>query len=60
LKHIRSIPSLRHVPIIFMTAKSQPHEVRHFKSMGAIDVIVKPFDPMTLGDSLRNRWQHLQ
>jgi hypothetical protein len=30
--------------------------VAHFKSLGAIEVIAKPFDPMALAQSVRNAW----
>ncbi|MBL1261991.1 MAG: response regulator [Thiotrichaceae bacterium] len=40
-------------PVIFMTAKVQPHEVADFKAMGALDVIPKPFDPMSLSQSIQ-------
>jgi len=36
-----------------MTAKVQPHEVADFKAMGALDVIPKPFDPMSLSQSIQ-------
>jgi two-component system OmpR family response regulator len=35
-------------PVIFMTAKAQPNEIRHIRSLRAIDVIAKPFDAMML------------
>lgn len=53
LKALREIPSLADVPMVFMTAKVQPSEVAYFKSLGALDVIAKPFDPMTLADQVR-------
>ncbi len=53
LKHLREIPALAQTPAVFMTAKAQPNEIAYFKSLGALDVVAKPFDPMTLGASLR-------
>ncbi len=44
----RETPELRNVPVLFMTAKVQRSEVAHYISMGALGVIHKPFDPMTL------------
>lgn len=41
------------VPIIFMTAKVQHHEVDNYKKIGAAGVISKPFDVKTLSDSVR-------
>lgn len=56
LSRLREIPSLKNTPVVFMTAKAHPSEVAHFKSLGARDVIAKPFDPMTLADTLRGIW----
>jgi two-component system, OmpR family, response regulator len=42
------------IPVIFMTARAQAREVDHFCSLGAIGVIAKPFDPMTLAASVRS------
>lgn len=53
LAALRTLPSLVNVPVAFMTAKVQPQEVAHYKSLGALDVIAKPFDPMTLADKVR-------
>lgn len=53
LMHLRELPHLAHTPVIFMTAKVQASEVAHYRSLGARDVIVKPFDPMTLADQIR-------
>ncbi|HYM85858.1 MAG TPA: hypothetical protein VET30_03905 [Pseudoxanthomonas sp.] len=36
-----------------MTAKVQPSEIQHIRSLGAIDVIAKPFDPMMLSAQIR-------
>ncbi|MDH5424533.1 MAG: response regulator [Gammaproteobacteria bacterium] len=44
-------------PVIFMTAKVQVNEVQFYKDLGAIEVISKPFNPMTLPDLLRQIWQ---
>jgi CheY-like chemotaxis protein len=42
------------IPVIFMTARAQSREVDRFRALGAIGVIAKPFDPMTLAASVRN------
>ena len=48
LKALRARHDTAHIPVIFCTAKAQRHEVEHFRSLGAVGVIAKPFDPMTL------------
>jgi DNA-binding response OmpR family regulator len=39
-----------------MTAKVQTEEVAFYRELGAVDVIPKPFDPMTLADQIREIW----
>jgi two-component system OmpR family response regulator len=41
------------IPVVFMTAKVQPAEVALYYSLGAIDVIAKPFEPMLLVERLK-------
>jgi CheY-like chemotaxis protein/HPt (histidine-containing phosphotransfer) domain-containing protein len=42
------------IPVIFMTARAQARELDRFRSLGAVGVIPKPFDPMTLAASVRS------
>ena len=53
LAELRQDPELKHIPVIFMTAKVQRSEVEHYLSMGAVGVIQKPFDPMQLPREIR-------
>ena len=57
LKALRATPGLPPVPVVFMTAKVQPQEVAAFHEAGALDVIAKPFDPMTLAQTVRQIWE---
>lgn len=56
LERMRADPELRHIPVIFMTAKANPREVARFRNLSAIGVIAKPFDPMALGSQVRALW----
>lgn len=56
-KALRALPPLAGVPVIFMTAKVQPQEVQYYKALGALAVIPKPFDPMTLAAQVRSLWE---
>jgi CheY-like chemotaxis protein len=56
LRLMREDPELRHIPVIFMTAKASPQEVARFRELSAIGVIAKPFDPMVLGSQVRTLW----
>lgn len=53
LAELRKLPQGKSVPVIFMTAKVQQAEIEGYKKLGAIGVIAKPFDPMTLADTVR-------
>lgn len=52
LENLRKDARFDDVPAIFMTARAQASEVAALKDSGAIDVIVKPFDPMTLAEQI--------
>lgn len=53
LMRMRELPSMNTVPVAFVTAKVQPSEINRFMAMGAISVIIKPFDAMLLPDQVR-------
>ncbi|PPK52576.1 response regulator [Marinobacter persicus] len=53
LRALQERPGGLPVPAVFMTARLQPEEIEEYRAMGAIGVIPKPFDPMTLGDQIR-------
>lgn len=57
---LREMPDMSDVPIIFLTAKAQTHEIEDYKALGAAAVIAKPFDPITLPDQVRSIWEHTQ
>lgn len=57
-KALQAIPAVAQIPVIFMTAKVQTHEVLQYRKIGAIDVISKPFDPMTLSETISRIWTH--
>ena len=45
---LRAMPEFANTLAIFMTAKAQHSDIFKFKDAGALEVIVKPFDPMEL------------
>lgn len=57
---LKQIPELSDTPIVFVTAKAQKHEVEHYRSLGAADVIPKPFDPVALPGEIREIWKRTQ
>jgi two-component system OmpR family response regulator len=56
-KRMRENNLIDDIPVIFLTAKVLPAEVDHFVHLGALGVIGKPFDPLTLGDQVMRLWK---
>ncbi|HWP83919.1 MAG TPA: response regulator [Terriglobia bacterium] len=52
-RRLKQDPVLRHIPVIFLTAKSQESEVRKGLSLGAVGYLIKPFNPMSLAAEIR-------
>lgn len=55
-KNLQANEETKNIPVIFMTAKAQVHEVETFKETGALGVITKPFDPINLCDEIQTIW----
>lgn len=59
LARLRADPATAGLPVAFMTAKAQPAEIAELLALGAVEVFAKPFDPMTLADSVKALWARL-
>ncbi|AKI01034.1 Response regulator receiver domain protein [Hoeflea sp. IMCC20628] len=57
LEQLQQMPRAKEIPVIFMTAKVQTHEKESYRKLGAIGVISKPFDPMTLSEQIISLWR---
>lgn len=57
LRELRAVPQAIATPVVFMTAKVQPQEIAAYRAMGVVDVIAKPFDPMTLAETVLAIWE---
>jgi CheY-like chemotaxis protein len=53
LVHLRADERTAGIPVVFMTARAQAREIDALNSLGAMGVIDKPFDPMTLAAVVR-------
>lgn len=53
LEHLRADPVTAAIPVVFMTAKVMHQEIARWLSLGAVGVIHKPFDPLTLHIQVR-------
>lgn len=60
LQAIRLIPKLQLTPVIFITAKAQKKEIEDYLKLGAADVIIKPFDPLMLSQTILQIWEKNQ
>ena len=58
LQRLRQDPATAAIPVVFLTANAQPGEVAQYKSLGAMDVVAKPFNPMTLAAQIRAIWDN--
>lgn len=57
LAALRKLAPTAATPAVFMTAKVQAGEVAHYRTLGALGVIAKPFDPMRLAQQVRQLWE---
>ncbi len=56
LAELRLLDRMQTVPVVFMTARVQKQEIEEYLSIGATDVISKPFDPMSLSEKIQTIW----
>lgn len=59
LSELNEISSLNKIPVVFMTARVQKEELEEYSKMGAVGVIPKPFDPLSLAAELQKIWSNL-
>ncbi len=51
---LRADESTRDVPVIFLTAKGDTEDLDNLREKSGFDTLRKPFDPLTLADTLRH------
>lgn len=56
IRALKLMPNLASIPVVFLTAKAQKCDLEDYLNSGALDVIVKPFDPLTLADIVEQIW----
>ncbi|MEL6551591.1 MAG: response regulator [Pseudomonadota bacterium] len=57
LKRLREIEGFENTPAIFLTAKASRENIQALMDAGAIAVLPKPFDPMTIASEIVALWQ---
>jgi DNA-binding response OmpR family regulator len=50
---LQNDPGTREIPIVFLTARSEPKEIARGLELGAVDYITKPFNPLELAARIR-------
>jgi CheY-like chemotaxis protein len=45
---MKADPKLRHIPVVFLSAKGQEAEIQNGMDAGAVEYLLKPFAPMEL------------
>ncbi len=60
LTKIRQLDKFSKTPVIFLTAKAQASEIKSYIQLGAIDALVKPFDPVSLPTQVLEKWEAYQ
>lgn len=59
-RNLREVPGLESVPVVFMTAKTEAAFSERLMNMGALAVIMKPFEISELSQQIADIWeQHL-
>ena len=56
LGRLRERPDTAALPVVFLTAKAAPSEIQRLRALGALNVLTKPFDPMTLHEQVQAIW----
>jgi len=52
LRALQADPATVEIPVVFLTAKAMRAEIDRLRALGAAGVLIKPFDPLSLGSEL--------
>lgn len=53
-RRLAADPATREIPIVFLTAKAESADRRHAQHLGGVGYVVKPFDPVQLGEMIED------
>ena len=51
-RQMQTMDGMSHIPVVFLTAKVQGRDLKHFADLGVAAIVSKPFDPLTLADEV--------
>ena len=52
LQKLQENPATQRIPVIFLTAKLQASDRRHYTDLGVVAAIAKPFNPLQLANQI--------
>lgn len=52
ITRLKANPQTKEIPVIFLTVKNIDSEIDRLMGLGALAVMRKPFEPMTIGDQI--------
>jgi CheY-like chemotaxis protein len=58
LEKIRSNPDWKHIPVIMLTAHSDPRDIDKANTYDILEYIIKPFSPTELREKVANVMSH--
>ncbi len=56
LARLQQNTATKDTPVVFLTARNQPADIEWLRRLGALDVLPKPFDPVTLPGAMQEIW----
>jgi len=59
LAAMRQVGGFEETPAVFLTGLVLERDLRDLRQSGAVDVVTKPFDPMTLPQRIQSIWKAL-
>ena len=59
LSELKNDKRTEHIPVFMLTAKAMTDDLAQALQLGADDYIAKPFDPVTLGQIIRQKLENL-
>ncbi len=57
LARLQQNAATKDTPVVFLTARNQPADVERLRGLGALEVLSKPFDPMSLPGAMQEIWK---
>jgi CheY-like chemotaxis protein len=58
LEELRGNPDWKDIPVIMLTAHSDPRDIDKAHAYGILEYVTKPFDPMELREKIANAMSH--